>query len=293
VHAGALGDVLLAVPALRALRASVSDHRLMLAAEPRLAALLAALAVADEPLSIDALGLDALFSDEPGRDARLPCVERLVCWLGARDPVFVRRLRAAVPDAVIAPSVGEGDLVWRHLLATVGATSGDWRTAVHPGRALLDAGEALLRDAGWDGARPVLIVQPGAGTPAKRWPVAAFAAALSALPEDVVVVIHQGPADAEPAAALAARRPRCLLLREPSLPALAGALARATTYVGNDCGVSHLAAAVGTPSVVLFAAANTRWRPWADGVRVLTVATDGPRAEDVGAAQRELARLIG
>ncbi len=57
--------------------------------------------------------------------------------------------------------------------------------------------------------------------------------------------------------------PPAIPLREPPLDALAGALACAALYLGNDSGVSHLAAAVGAPSVVLFTRALLGWRPWA------------------------------
>jgi len=88
IHPGALGDVLLGIPALRALRDA--GGRLTLAAQPRIAALLVALGEADEARNFESLRLDALFAG--AGDARLPAVERVVCWFGARDPDFVRRL---------------------------------------------------------------------------------------------------------------------------------------------------------------------------------------------------------
>src|SRR4249920_587285 len=91
VHPGALGDVLLAVPALRALRAT-SAAPLVLAAQPQIGALLEALGVVDGHVAFDALGLDALFVDDADSLPRLPDVERVVSWFGALDPVFRRRL---------------------------------------------------------------------------------------------------------------------------------------------------------------------------------------------------------
>src|SRR4030095_7704266 len=65
IHPGALGDVLLAVAALRALHALDGGARVSLAAQPRLAALLAGAGVADEALSFDTLGPAALFAGGP------------------------------------------------------------------------------------------------------------------------------------------------------------------------------------------------------------------------------------
>ena len=77
------------------------------------------------------------------------------------------------------------------------------------------------------------------------------------------------------------------------MPALAGVLARCAAYIGNDSGVSHLAAAVGAPAVALFAAANLAWRPWARAARVLTVAIERVEAVDVRSVRGALDALLG
>jgi predicted lipopolysaccharide heptosyltransferase III len=48
-----------------------------------------------------------------------------------------------------------------------------------------------------------------------------------------------------------------------SLPEITALLARARVFIGNDSGIAHIAAAVKTPSVVIFGSSNTaHWRPW-------------------------------
>ena len=50
-----------------------------------------------------------------------------------------------------------------------------------------------------------------------------------------------------------------------SLPEVTALLARARLFIGNDSGIAHIAAAVETPSVVIFGSSNTaHWRPWAN-----------------------------
>lgn len=284
IHPGALGDVLLAIPALRALRAG--GHRLTLAAQPRLAALVAALGEADEARDFESLRLDALFAGDTG--ARLPRVARLVCWFGARDPDFARRLSALAPGAVVAPSTARG-VVWEHLLATVGGAAE--RRPARVSQDLLAGGGAALRAAGVAPSRRFVVVQPGAGSAAKRWPADAFAGALASL-GDVAIVVHEGPADAEPAARLLARLPSAHRLHGPELPVLAGVLARCAAYVGNDSGVSHLAATAGARSLVLFAEATLDWRPWSSTARVLPVGPEGAE-DDVERVRETLAALLG
>jgi ADP-heptose:LPS heptosyltransferase len=294
IHPGALGDVLLAVPALRAWRSLRPGVPLALAAQPRIGALLQALGVVDAHHAFDDLRLDALFVDDPGSAPRLPAVAAVVSWFGAREPVYVRRLRARVPGAIVAPSVGPG-LVWEHLLATVGSPPGDWRAAVQVGGALRAAGRAALGAAGWDGRRPLCVVHPGAGGAAKRWPAEAFAAALESAPAARAhqIVVHRGPADADAVAALLPRLGRpALVLDAPPLDTLAGALAEARLFVGNDSGVGHLAAAVGAPAALLCLAENLRWRAWAAGARHVQVRTDRADTAEVAAVVDAVSALV-
>jgi len=86
---------------------------------------------------------------------------------------------------------------------------------------------------------------------------------------DVQVLVHAGPADAAAAAQLVdAVESTMLTLVSPPLPVLAGVLSMAQAYLGGDSGVSHLAAAVGAPAVILFpAATRRRWAPWSPTAR--------------------------
>jgi hypothetical protein len=273
IHPGALGDVLLAVPALRALRAG--GDAVTVAAQPRIGALLVALGVADRAVAFDTLGLDVLFSDAPlAPDAplarQLAEVTRVVCWFGARDAQFARRLRALAPGVMIAPATTSTTRVWEHLLQTVGGPAD--RAPVAVAAAHVERGREMLCGAGWDGVSRVLVVHPGAGGASKRWPVEGFAGVVESL--DATVVVHQGPADADAVRAFLAHVARPVLrVIDPSLPTLAAALSTATAYVGNDSGISHLAASVGTPSVILFTESARAWLPWSPTATCLTIST--------------------
>jgi len=293
IHPGALGDVLLAIPALRALRAV--GGMVVLAAQPRIGALLEALGVVDRHVAFDSLGLDTLFVDDAGRSPRLPPLARVVCWFGARDSGFVRRLTALVPGAVVATPAGDGGPVWKHLLDSVGAGPGEWCSPVPVPDSVRELGAETMAAAGADGPPPWLVVHPGAGSAAKRWPAEAFARAIVTLAAHrrLNVLVHQGPADAEAAAAL--RRhigAGAVWLVEPTLPALAGVLARAHVYLGNDSGVSHLAAALGVPALVLFDARHLAWQPWWPGARPRTVTLTDAAPDEVAAVIAELAEML-
>ena len=293
IHPGALGDVLLAVPALRALK--IEAGQVVLAAQPRIGALLQALGVIDRHVAFDSLGLDGLFTDDASRSPRLPETSRVVCWFGARDAIFVRRLTTLVPGAVIAPPAA-GTSVWEHLLATAGAVSHPARCeAIVPTDALRSLGLETMVSAGADGPSPWLVVHPGAGSVAKRWPAEAFARVVTRLAAGtrMNVLVHQGPADREAGAALRRHLGAGVVwLVEPDLLGLAGVLTHARAYLANDSGVSHLAAALGVPGLVLFDTRNLPWRPWWPGIGVRAVTLMETREADVAGVVEDMAPCL-
>jgi ADP-heptose:LPS heptosyltransferase len=221
----------------------------------------------------------------------------VVSWFGSREPHFARRLATLVPEAVVAPSVGTGGEVWRHLLSTVGAdTDRTLRQPVSAGAELVAEGRVTLQKLGWDGRARLLVVHPGAGGRAKVWATEGFAAVLGRLARLVpglAVLVHRGPADSEAVAALSAVLSRQLMvLGDPHLTVLAGVLSVATAYVGNDSGISHLAATLGLPSVVLFTAERIVWRPWAEHVEPQVVSVPALREADVQRAVDSLQALL-
>ena len=298
--------MLLAIPALRALRHQRPGDALVIAAQPKIGRLLGALGVVDRSLDFELLGLDSLFAPEPdGSEREWPerCAEdlrrsaRVVAWVGSREPAFVRRLTMLVPGSIVAPSVGAGRPVWEHLVDTVGASTEDpaIRSPVSVPAPIVAEARRELVHLGWSESDRLLFVHPGAGGRGKRWPATGFAEVLERLARlpRLAIVIHRGPADAEALAALPEQAiARAIVLREPPLPLLAGALSLAAAYLGNDSGISHLAATVGVPSAVLFGAEQLAWRPWAEHVEPLVVSLTAPDASDAARVTAELARLL-
>jgi ADP-heptose:LPS heptosyltransferase len=289
IHPGALGDVLQAVSALVGLRALGEGSHLTFAGQMRLGRLLAGTGLVDEALPFDGLGLEALFASDPApRSVRSPLArfDRVISWFGARAEPFPERLRAIVPEALLAPPVPVAEpslAVWEYLVRTLAP----WGVAVPAELAPLRLPEAWRIEArltlsrlGVDRQRPLLVVHPGAGGKAKRWPAKSFARVIQEVVREsgCQLLVHQGPADADAVEQLVSALDRPLiLLREPSLDLLAAVLQEASAYLGADSGVSHLAASVGAPSVILFPpAARARWAPWSPTALPL-VMSDGVR----------------
>jgi ADP-heptose:LPS heptosyltransferase len=108
-------------------------------------------------------------------------------------------------------------------------------------------------------------LHPGAYEPARRWPAERFAAVGDALAARGLQVVITGGANERDVAAAVAQtmsRPAIDVSGQTSLGALAALLSGAQLLVTNDTGVSHLAAALHVPSVVVFIASNPgRWAP--------------------------------
>ena len=114
-------------------------------------------------------------------------------------------------------------------------------------------------------AAPYVVLHPGTSVPARAWPVERFAETAGLLGNrNVPVVVTGGPGEESLTAAVSAAAPAVDLGGRTTLPELAAVLAGAAVVVVGNTGPAHLAAAVGTPVVSLFAPTvpAVRWAPY-------------------------------
>jgi len=288
------GDVLLTGPALRALAASA--HRLTLLCGPRGAAAARLLPGVDEVVVHRAEWIDP----EPpplDRDRTLALVDRLAGLGVDRAVVFTSFHQSPLPMALLLRLAG---VPW------VGAISEDYPGSLldlrHRGldddlheveRALSLAAAAGAALPAGDDARlgvlpppdvaalvpggPYIVVHPGASVPARAWAPSAHRRLVAELTAaGTAVVVTGGPDETALTAAVAAGAVEpgqaVDLGGRTSLAQLAGVLRAARAVVVGNTGPAHLAAAVGTPVVSLFAPTvpAARWRPWRVPLRVLS-----------------------
>jgi ADP-heptose:LPS heptosyltransferase len=104
-------------------------------------------------------------------------------------------------------------------------------------------------------------VHPGSGSPSKNWPADRLGEVVASLAGSSRWLLVVGPADSEASAPLLGQRGAVVAAGLP--PRVLGAvLSRAGLFIGNDSGVSHLAATFGAPTLALFGPTDPAvWSP--------------------------------
>jgi ADP-heptose:LPS heptosyltransferase len=284
-----LGDTLCAVPALRAIRRAWPEARIALLGLPASREYLERLSCVDEWLAFpgwpglpeQAVDVRAL----PGFLSAMQAVRwdlaiqlhgsgqltnPLLQLLGARATAGFHGGGALVPAADAArycpwPTEGRETQRLLALCAHLGLPAQD-EALEFP---LCAADDDALLDA-WPGWRdlPYACVHAGAQLSSRRWPVARFAAVAQALHEAGLAVVLTGTLGERALVAALSQQlrqrglPHVNLVGRTGLWTLGALLRRARLLVCNDTGVSHVAAALGTPSVVASCGSDAeRWAP--------------------------------
>jgi ADP-heptose:LPS heptosyltransferase len=259
-----LGDLLTAVPALRALADAFPRHPRLLAVPTALAPLARRTGAVDEV--VPAEGLDQPLS-------RLLHGAGLAVNLHGRGPeshnlllaTEPRRLLAFAHPAVPASSKGPRWRADEHEVARWCRLLEESGIAADPRRLGIELPPGPLPH----GARDATLVHPGAASPARRWPAERFAAVARAEARaGRPVVVTGGPDEVALAHEVATRAglPKgAVHAGQNGVLALGRLVAAAGRVVCGDTGVAHLATALGTPSVVLFGPTSPAlWGPPAD-----------------------------
>jgi len=291
IRGGALGDFLLTLPVLAALREAEPQARLEVLAYPGIAELARAGGIIDHARSIEYGPLAGFFTTgavlEPALCDYFASFDVVISYLYDPDGFFRDNLQAAGVRRLVPgpPRISAGTHAIDQLaapLAELGLPLGDRTARLSIPPAAQDPG--------------TVFIHPGSGSASKNWPAEnwlALAERLLADPSTRLAIVG-GEADAaalEPLRRLAGN-PRVRFRENLPLPTLGAELAGAGLYLGHDTGVSHLAAAVGTPSLLLFGPTDPgQWAPPHPQVRVLRAPEGKLEALTVDSVSRAAQRL--
>jgi lipopolysaccharide heptosyltransferase II len=302
VRADGLGDLLMTTPAIRALRESGPGRRVTLLTSSWAAEAAWQVPEVDDVLVYDAPWLKATPTRSDSRaehamaallrECRLdaaviftvysqsPLPAALLCYL-ADIPLRLAHCRENPYQllthwvAETEPAQGIRHEVQRQLdlVARVGCASRDIRLSLRVSLTARLRVRELLRAAGVRLDKPWVVLHPGATAASRRYPPEAFAQAARRLVEaDGLQLVLSGTQDeAELVASIqaAAGVPSCSLAGRLGFQELCALIAEAHLLIVNNTGPSHVAAAVGTPVVTLYALTNPQHTPWAVPSRVL------------------------
>jgi ADP-heptose:LPS heptosyltransferase len=282
IHPGGLGDVLLAVPAMTRLRTRFPKHRLLLCAEDQVSMLLLACGIIDEWISVQGRVCADLFAGASSATGQvrtwLQDCDLAIGWMEDLDGKLSATLKAFGVRQVIVRSpfstaIQATDQRDRFLEAINEAPSDDkgdvLLTVTEP---LLHLGQACLEATGFSIGRPLVVIHPGSGSAHKCVAPEILASLVIALEIfGATPVILEGPADREPVERfLKSCVNPPIILKGLNLLTVAGVLAWARLFVGQDSGVTHMAGLIGVRTVALFGPTDpARWAP--RGVHVTVV----------------------
>ena len=282
VRSGALGDTILLLPIVELLREAVPSAQITVVGSywaDRVAPLLR------RPwtvLRFDSLDLLPLFGREDCEDPSgvFREAELVVVCTPELDDIFVRNVRRLCGGTVIPHPVEPPPGVHAACHCAAAVTKGlpqidelPLPDLVVPPRALREAEQWLAGRLSGTGGPPV-VLHAGSGGKWKCWPAERFAGLAQWLGAwGAQVILIQGPADERAVRATGERLPPNIpaaVARFESLEYSAALISRAALYVGNDSGITHLAAALGAPTVAVFGPTDpTTWRPLGRSVRVV------------------------
>ena len=292
IRGGALGDFLLTLPVLAALREAQPDARIEVLAYPGIAALAKGGGLADDARSIEYGPLAGFFTRgavlDPGLREYFASFDLVISYFYDPDGFFEDNLRASgVKRLVEGPPRVTGT---SHAIDQLAAPLSALGIPLANRAVNLEIGPAA------DG-QPEIFLHPGSGSAAKNWAPENWRRLagqwLTADP-DVRLAIIGGEADAAALAPLRdlAAEERVRLLENLPLPELAAALRGGHIYLGHDTGISHLAAVVGTPSLLLFGPTDPGiWAPPHSHVRVLRAPEGNLDALSVDTVRQAAMRL--
>ena len=316
IHSGGIGDLLLALPAMRIFRRAFPRSTLALLGRPERLSLVAFDLQAQSVHSIDRAGMAYFYAEGGALPAELSdffsAFDVVLVFGRAVGSLLAENLKKAGAGSVILlppfPSEVAKIHVTDYLVDSLKISGIDGKNSFSPLRLPEDpvnfAGgffgdsswsldhpqsyenppsppfgkgglggfaKNFLSNLGWKEGDPVLAMHPGSGSPAKNWSPENFAIVADRACNRAGVLLISGPAqDGVGEVRRAMKKARPLVAENLSLLQLAALLKRSTAYLGNDSGITHLAAALGLPTVAIFGPTDPAvWGPRGSEVRIL------------------------
>lgn len=270
---------MLTFPVITALRVAHAAEQVILVGNAAVLPLALTSGIVEDVADYGQLQWSELFSSDGIHAAAtlslLAQTDLVICWLRDSEGIVRHNLQqAGVKHIIIAPGrppEGQRVHITNYLASTVGlpihtVDAASWQLSLPKRENRLIAA-----------TQPIIAIHPGSGGARKCWPITAFAKVIEYLwQHGYAILLLAGPADHERLSTLqqslsSPPQPEMLqVLVDAPLIEVAHQLRQCKGYLGNDSGITHLAAMLGIPTVALFGPSDpTIWRPVGPNVEVL------------------------
>jgi heptosyltransferase-2 len=280
IRGGAIGDFVLTLPALKALREGYPNAHIEILGYKHIAVLAENRVYAQAIRSIEYGALASFFAQNSSLPAELanyfPSFDLIISYLYDPDGIFENNLqRCGAQNLIRGPGrLDNREHAARQLarpLEQIGLRASDFEPKIYPSTEDQKFAEAFLEGM----PRPILAIHPGSGSETKNWPIGNWLELgnymLGSDKSRGSIVIVSGEADEARSRELQVvwKNDRVRFAKNLPLPGLAALLEHAI-FVGHDSGISHLAAAAGAECILLFGPTDPDvWAPMNRNVRVI------------------------
>jgi len=304
IRGGAIGDFILTLPALKALRDAYPRAHLEILGYKHIAVLAENRFYAQAVRSIEYGALSSFFAKNSQPSTELAhyfaSFDLIISYLYDPDGIFENNLRrCGVEELIRGPTkIDNHEHAIRQLaqpLEQLGLRVDDLAARIFPSDADRNAVEKLLGRF----SKPVVVFHPGSGSEKKNWPLENWIDIGNHLLDSNdlrgSLVVVSGEADQDRVRPLRAiwKNERVRFASNFPLPELA-ALFQDAIFLGHDSGISHLAAAAGANCILLFGPTNPDvWVPMNENVQVIRGADGKIDNIEVAVVEEAMAALVG
>jgi heptosyltransferase-2 len=308
IRGGAIGDFILTLPVIAALRRQFPQAHLEVLGYPHIVQLAVAGGLVDRVQPIEARGLAGFFARggtlEPDLVDYFSEFDLVISYLYDPDEIFKTNIiRCLVKQFIVGPHRPDeterlhATQVYLKPLERLAIFDADPVPRLVFGHQNNSGGADLPVSPDTRQRVPTIALHPGSGSEKKNWPETKWAGLIQQIAAKTIwnLLLVGGEAEGERLQRLAGAMPsaRCAIAQSLPLAELAQRIQSGAAFVGHDSGITHLAAAVGLPCVILWAdTLEEIWRPQGERLVVLKEIT-GVQAISVEEVMNELRKLNG
>jgi len=287
IHQGALGDFILVLPALETLRKTFPHAKSIIIGYPRILELVDQRFYAEGILSIDQRGMASFFVREGSLDSSLSRFfgqfDLIIVFGRDEEGTLIENLKSVCNGKIlhINPFLSWDEKI--HLTDHILRQFSQYGFPVSASNPRLylkesdrDLGKDFWRRKGLtlEERSKVIIIHPGSGSKRKVWPLERFLTLAQTLQNSLCsrILIILGPAEGlEVERVFEGMDPHALIqVKGLSLLQIASVMEGCRLFIGNDSGISHMASALGLPTIAIFGPTDPKvWSPRGERVWVV------------------------